>query len=240
MLLRYSQVFALGDSLTYGAGADMGSDYPTQLASITGATVQNLGYPSMLMQSWATPFGSGYITNYSPLQGCPPALTIPSLITAAAGKKCAFVLEFGTNDSKGVGPNSGNWVTNSPTLFVSAYQAMLSWLQGLATASSISADFYLILPPYVDASNPYLIQPTLLRNTISPLIQGVASTQGCKLIDLWPATQANYPQWYSAALSDGTHLGDAGYASMAQFVALALSATLAPTCGMRGRKQISA
>lgn len=38
-------VLAIGDSVTYGTGASPGEDYPTQLAALTGWTIQNSGIP---------------------------------------------------------------------------------------------------------------------------------------------------------------------------------------------------
>ena len=40
-----SSVLAIGDSVTYGTGAETGKDYPTQLATISGWTIHNHGIP---------------------------------------------------------------------------------------------------------------------------------------------------------------------------------------------------
>jgi acyl-CoA hydrolase len=40
-----SIVLAIGDSVTFGTGAASGEDYPTQLAALTGWTIQNHGIP---------------------------------------------------------------------------------------------------------------------------------------------------------------------------------------------------
>lgn len=40
-----ASVLAIGDSVTYGTGAETGRDYPTQLATITGWAIHNHGIP---------------------------------------------------------------------------------------------------------------------------------------------------------------------------------------------------
>jgi acyl-CoA thioesterase-1 len=40
-----SSVLAIGNSVTYGTGAEAGKDYPTQLAAISGWTIHNHGIP---------------------------------------------------------------------------------------------------------------------------------------------------------------------------------------------------
>jgi lysophospholipase L1-like esterase len=227
--VAFQSVFCLGDSLTVGVGASFGHTYPELLApllGLTGATVpDSLGHSGTTMQHTSGASGPPYITSYAPLVGVTEA-TFATMAAQVPGKG-AFVLTFGANDSK-----VANWdAALSPARFAADYAAFIAYFRGLSAGAGGSPTIYLGLPPYVDASNPYGIQPAVLTGTIQPLIRAIASANGCQVIDLYTPTQAHYPAWYTGnGLNDATHLNDAGYAGIAAVVAAAL-APLAPANG---------
>jgi lysophospholipase L1-like esterase len=222
LAVAFAYVLCLGDSLTAGVGASFGHTYPEQLAPLLGmnaATVpDSLGHGGTTMQHTSGASGPPYITSYAPLVGVTEA-TFATMAAQVPGK-VAFVLTFGANDSK-----VANWdAALSPARFAADYAAFIAYFRGLSTGAGGSPTIYLGLPPYVDASNPYGIQPAVLTGTIQPLIRAIASANGCQVIDLYTPTQAHYPAWYTGnGYNDATHLNDAGYAGMAAVVAAALA-----------------
>ena len=154
-----NRVACVGDSITKGAGADKGQDYPTQLARMLGGeyAVSNFGVSTVTLQK----------------SGNRPYWNHKLFKAATASRPNIVVLMLGTNDAK---PEN----FKDKEAFLADMRAMVDTLAGLPTKPKV----VLCLPPPV-LDDGYGISTKILKEDITPLIEQVAKEKKLTLIDCY-------------------------------------------------------
>jgi lysophospholipase L1-like esterase len=183
------KVAAVGDSITWGAGASSQSlnSYPAQLQTLLGSSYQvgNYGHSGATMLK----------------QGDTPYWNTPQFQGSQNFKPNVVVIMLGTNDSK-----PWNWQYKSA--FISNYEEMIGDYRALSSHPSV----YINLPPPA-WSNSYGIDGTVIQNEVIPMIKQVSTDTGAPIIDAntqFQSSQSLFP--------DGVHPNDEGANEIARLV----------------------
>ena len=187
------KVACVGDSITYGVGAQKGWSYPAQLQRILGPgyDVANFGV------SGATLLRAGDR----------PYFKQKAFAAALAFKPDIVVLMLGTNDTK-----PKNWTAHSGE-FETDYRWLVAQLQGANPAARI----YLCRPTWVAGQGRYGINEPVLEKEI-PVIDAIASSLHLPEIDMNAALK-DHPE----DLVDTVHPSTAGATLMAKAASLAIT-----------------
>jgi lysophospholipase L1-like esterase len=193
------KIAAVGDSITWGAGASSQStnSYPAQLQTLLGSSYQvgNYGHSGATMLK----------------QGDTPYWNTPQYIGSQNFKPNVVVIMLGTNDSK-----PWNWQYKSA--FISNYEEMIGVYRGLSSHPTV----YINLPPPA-WSNSYSIDGTVIQNEVIPMIRQVSSDTGAPIVDV------NTPFLSSSSLfPDGVHPNDEGANQIARLVYNSVTGQPAP------------
>jgi len=193
------KVAAVGDSITWGAGASNQStnSYPAQLQTLLGSSYQvgNYGHSGATMLK----------------QGDTPYWNTPQFIGSKNFKPNIVVIMLGTNDSK-----PWNWQYKSA--FISNYEEMIGVYRALNSHPTV----YINLPPPA-WSNSYSIDGTIIQNEVIPMIRQISTDTGAPIVD------ANSSFLNSQSLfPDGVHPNDEGANEIARLVYAGITGQPAP------------
>ena len=165
-----TKVACVGDSITASS-----SRYPTHLAQLLGSgyTVKNFGHSGTTMMK--APGASYWKTTEFTESG-------------AWGPKIVIIM-LGTNDSK-----KANWSAHGKE-YKGDYLAMVRRYQRLASRPKV---YVMTSPPnYTNGSN---YQPSVIKNTIVPIVKQVSQETGAGYINIFTAL-SGHPELFP----DGTH-----------------------------------
>lgn len=163
-------IACVGDSITYGGGSSILTNYPNVLQEILGGEydVRNCGINAACLLTVAdTPYTetAGYVESVS----CNPDIVL---------------IMLGTNDSK-----TNNWPLNF--LYESDYKELIDAYKNLASKPTV----YVLTSPYA-ALNMYNIQKDVVANEVVPLQKKIASDNNLPLIDIFDLTNG-HNEWYT-------------------------------------------
>lgn len=183
-------IAAVSDSNTYGYGVifdDLaGNSYPAQLGRRLGDEYQVLNYGL----SGATLLDSGD----SPWRAYPF-----DKASRDADPEVVLIM-LGTNDSK-----PQNWDAQQ-------YRAQLTAFVDSYRILPQCPDVYLLTPPAA-FENSFGVDPVIVREEVTPIVEEVAAATGVPVIDVFAATDDR-----RALFSDGVHPGAVGYRIIAELV----------------------
>lgn len=197
-----THVACVGDSITAGAGASVGNDYPTQLQKLLGNSVQvkNFGNSGSTMLSEG--FGDKPYTKQAEYTNATSFVS-----NAGAGAVVSVVIILGANDSKPY-----NWdpaAGKNDQQYLKDYRALVEHFAGLGTKPVVYVGY-----PLATGSNPCCdIRGSVIHDQQVPLIKQLAMEKHLPIIDLNTPT-TGHPEYFG----DGVHPNDAGYLVMANLV----------------------
>jgi lysophospholipase L1-like esterase len=187
------KIACIGDSITFGVGADAADSYPSQLGALLGAgyDVENFGVSATTMlKNGSYPYWyHGYLTEAEAL--------LPDVV----------LIGLGTND---MGSGSAAHLDE----FVGDYIEMVELFQNLESHPTVFA----LLPAWEEDDDiGILYTDARLEEEIIPRILEAANATGACTIDLHTVTH-DHPEYYA----DKLHPNAAGYAVIAETVCQAL------------------
>ncbi|MBR2836450.1 MAG: hypothetical protein IKE43_12180 [Coriobacteriales bacterium] len=189
-------IVCLGDSITYGIGADTGIDtnsWPAVLNELLGPQyeVLNYGVPGAYITD-------GTVTPYREYPYIDRALEqYPSMI----------IILFGSNDCR-----ADSW---DPEGFKDSYAAVIEQIRATSPGTAV----VLLSPPMAYEEEIYEGDPSevarnaVIRDEINPILRELVATYGLKYIDLYSFTEP-HRDWYV----DGLHLNTYGYHEVAAYI----------------------
>jgi lysophospholipase L1-like esterase len=153
------RIACVGDSITKGAGADSGQDYPSQLGRVLGAeyTVGNFGVNAATLQ----------------MNTSRPYRKHRMFAQATAFRPDIVIIMLGTNDAK-----PGFLKDNEA--FLSDMRAMIATFAGLPTKPKV-----FVCKPIPVFDDGYGISTGTLKDRVTPLIEQVAKEKNVPLIDCY-------------------------------------------------------
>lgn len=188
------KIACVGDSITFGACASKGKDYPSVLQNLLGDKykVTNFGVCAR------TGLKRGMENNGS-FRGY--QLT-PHYKQSLEFQPDIVLLMFGTNDSKHI-----NWREFSNQFG----KDMESWVLEYRNLKSKPV-VVLLFPPHVKKES-FQISDKVVEKEIIPILKDVAKKLKCPTVDLFTLTKKNVETAYAP---DGVHPNDTGYSLIAQ------------------------
>jgi len=206
-----TRVACVGDSITFGVGASKGNAYPLVLGRMLGAGFEVMNFGDS---------GSTALKASSSSYWKTPAFT-----SSKASAPDVVVIMLGTNDSK-----TAIWRMGSGT-FAADYRALAAEYAALPSKPRL----YLVLPPPALLPS-FTIDAAVIEGEIVPLIRGIATQTGHRLVDVFGAFKPNPRQYFGAGdgadIGDGVHPNDAGARRIAETVFRALTAPVAADGGL--------
>jgi lysophospholipase L1-like esterase len=191
-------VTCVGDSITAGAGASAGHDYPTLLGQLLGRSVTTMNFG----HGGATLLQAGDLPYWTQAE-------FGGSTTFAGTGPGAVILMLGTNDSK-----PQNWTRANQAAFLDDCVALVDNYASLPDAPRVWIN---LPPPAMD--NGFGISGTIIHESIEPLLVQCAAATNSGTIDVYSA-MLPHPEYFP----DGVHPDDTGAALLAQTVYDALAA----------------
>lgn len=185
--VRVERIACIGTSITDGFVLPINQTYPYQLQTLIGPAHKVLNY------------GVGGCTVLK--KGDKPYWQAEKYQFALNWKPTIVVVEFGTNDSK-----PQNWQYKSE--FKNDYIALIQSFQKLSSSPKV----YICLPPPA-ATNTFDIDPAVLKNDITPVLNEVAKELNLPVIDLYKPMLSK-----SSLFIDGIHPTPEGADTLAHLV----------------------
>jgi len=191
--LATTNIACVGDSITIGDSL-RGETYPAKLQKLlgTGYSVQNFGVSgTTLLRNGDFPYWNS--SAYTPSHGNP---TSPDIV----------IIMLGSNDSK-----PWNWVYG--TNYVTNYTDLIATYANLPTHPRV----LICTPPPVFGGGAFSIDPSVVANSIAPIVRQLGVSLGREVIDLH-ALLAGHAEWFP----DNVHPNSRGTTVMAAIVYSAL------------------